>query len=37
MIGQLVSKYQIVEILGRGAMGIVFRAIDTTGGPAVAR
>ncbi len=29
MIGQLVSKYRILEVIGRGSMGIVFKAQDT--------
>lgn len=29
MIGQMVSKYRILEVIGRGSMGIVFKAQDT--------
>jgi len=29
MIGRMVSRYRIVEVIGRGAMGIVFKAQDT--------
>jgi len=36
MIGQAVSQFRIVEVIGRGAMGIVFRAEDTLLGRFVA-
>ncbi len=36
MIGQAVSKFRIVEVIGRGAMGIVFKAQDTLLGRFVA-
>ncbi|MBS1859620.1 MAG: serine/threonine protein kinase, partial [Acidobacteria bacterium] len=32
MIGQMVSQYRILEVIGRGSMGIVFKALDTARG-----
>jgi serine/threonine protein kinase len=36
MIGQTISRFRIAEIIGKGAMGIVFKAQDTASGQFVA-
>ena len=30
MVGELIGKYRVVEQVGRGGMGTVFRAVDET-------
>jgi serine/threonine protein kinase len=36
MLGETISHYQILDRLGRGAMGVIYRAVDTTLGRQVA-